>query len=83
MVRPAIALLDNEWNLNVSYLVASAPMPPELADDKRADCLAIEQTAMVDGKAARWRAGWGLWPWDTIDEDGTFARWLRGLYREG
>jgi hypothetical protein len=82
LVRPAFALLENEWNWNISYHAASGPLPPQLAERRDADCLAIEQNAMLDGKATRWRSGWGLWPWDTIDEDEGFARWLRGLYKD-
>ena len=83
LVRPAIALLENEWNWNISYHAASGPLPPQLAERKDADCLAIEQNAMLGGEATRWRSGWGLWPWDTINEDEGFARWLRSLYKDG
>lgn len=81
LVRPAFALLENEWNWNISYHFAAGPLPPQLAERKDADCLAIEQNAMRGGKAESWRSGWGLWPWDTINEDEGFARWLRGLYK--
>ena len=81
LVHPTIALIENEWNFNVSYLVASSALPPQLAERKDADCLAIEQNAMLGGEASWWRKGWGLWPWNTINEDEGFARWLRSLYK--
>jgi hypothetical protein len=36
---------------------------------------------MAGGEVDDWREDWGLWPWETIEVNGDFARWLRGLYR--
>lgn len=81
LVRPAVAAIDNEWNWNISYFVASGPLSTQLAGRKDADCIAMEQYAMLGGKADSWRVGWGLWPWNTINEDEGFARWVRSLYK--
>lgn len=82
LVRPVFGLLESRRIERVSEHVAGRPIPPELAHDKYAVCRTIEQNALVDRAAVQWRAGWGLWPWSTIHDDGDLARWLRGLYKD-
>ena len=82
LVRPVFGLLDSRRIESVSEHVGARPMPPELADTKYGVCRAIERNALVDRQAVLWRPGWGLWPWNTIRNDGSFARWLRNLYKD-
>ncbi len=82
LVRPVFGLLDSQRVERISEYVGARPMPADLAGTKYGVCHAIERNALVDRRAVLWRAGWGLWPWNTIHDDGSFARWLRDLYRD-
>ena len=79
LVRPAIALLNNSANWHFSYRLIDGPLPDGTSDD---GCREMEVHGLVRGYADSQRIGWGLWPWSTIRDDGDFARWLRGLYKD-
>jgi hypothetical protein len=81
LVRPVFALLDDEKNESLSYRVAGVTTVPLLGDESLEPCRTVERNAMAGGEVDDWRDDWGLWPWNTIDVKGAFARWLRGLYR--
>jgi len=80
LVRPLFGLLYDQDIERLSYRVAGVTTIPLLGDESREPCFTVERNTMAGGKVARWRDDWGLWPWSTIDHDGAFARWLRGLY---
>jgi hypothetical protein len=82
LVRPVFGLLESRRVESISERIAGRSIPPELEHHKYAVCRAIERHALVDGRAVHWRAGWGLWPWSTIHDDGDFAHWLRSLYKD-
>lgn len=84
LVRPAIALFDNEINWNFTSKVAGRiaeerglPMLDHNASDR---CREVELLLMAGGQAEQRATGWGTWPWSTFDEDGLVVRWLRDLH---
>ena len=82
LVRPVVGLLASRQNAELVFLVANgSPMPGPLTD-RETGCMSVEQSAMRDGRAGEWRDGWGLWPWNTIRDDGALVRWLRGIYED-
>ncbi len=82
LIRPIFGLLESQRVERISEHIGAKPMPADLAGTKYGVCRAIERNALVGRRAVLWRAGWGLWPWNTIHDDGSFARWLRDLYRD-
>ena len=78
LVRPAIGLLYNADNWEAALRITDGPVPEGVYDD---GCREMEIHGFVPGKRVSQHVGWGLWPWNTINEDGAFARWLRGRYR--
>lgn len=82
LVRPVFALLDSQRVERISEYVGAVPMPPQFVDTQYGICRTIERNVFVDRKDVRWWDDWGLWPWNTIHDDGSFARWLRDLHRD-
>lgn len=87
VVRPAVALFDNEVNWNFTSKVArriaedrGLPPPDDYASDR---CSEVEPLLMAGGRAESRAVGWGTWPWNTVDEDGALVGWLRDHYRDG
>jgi hypothetical protein len=81
LVRPAIALFDNEVNWNFTSKVArwiaedeGLPLPNDHASDL---CSEVEPLLMAGARADERAIGWGTWPWRTFDEDGAVVDWLR------
>jgi len=79
-VRPIIGLLDNAQNWQFSHSIIDGPLPNRTGED---ECGVMAIHGFVPGKSVSQHVGWGLWPWNTIDEASAFAVWLRGLYRDG
>jgi hypothetical protein len=85
VVRPAVALFDNEVNWNFTSKVARRiaddhGLPPP--DDNASNgCSEVERLLMVGGRAEEIATGWGTWPWSTFDEDGAVVEWLRDQAR--
>ena len=77
LVRPVIGLLDNTENWQSSSRLIDGPLPDGSGDDQ---CGEMAIHGFVPGKPIRQRVGWGLWPWNSLNENGVVARWLRGLY---
>ena len=82
LVRPAIGLLANRHNTETVFVVVNGTAMPGPLVDPETGCGSVELKTMKDSKVTDWRRDWGLWPWNTLDEDGVVALWLRGFYKD-
>ena len=73
LVRPAIALFPSELHWNYTSRIAE-DIDGRAASDR---CSTVEQALMADGRARSHGAGYGYWPWNTLNEDSAIVQWLR------
>lgn len=84
LVRPAWRMIPASYNQSLSTKVAR-----DLAEIRgvdfdlsyESDCGQLERLLMENGRAQAWRAGFGYWPYNTIDENSDLEQFLTGWHR--